>query len=160
MVFRKSVPGTYGKNVSDYLLARGLKLTGVDASSRMLAIARQQFPDTEFIQSDMRQLCMERKFDAIIAWHSFFHLPYEDQPAMFDIFKAHLNPNGLLLFTSGKTRGEAWGINGGQHLFHASLDTEEYQLLLKKHNFQILTYKEDDEECGNATIWLAQLEAH
>jgi len=148
-----------GMPIANYLISQGLHLTGIDASSRMLAIARQQLPNTEFIHADMRQLNMGRKFDAIIAWHSFFHLPDEDQPAMFDIFKTHLKPNGLLLFTSGQTRGEAWGINGGQQLFHASLDTQEYKRLLKAHHFKILTYQVDDEGCGNATVWLVQLES-
>ena len=146
-----------GMPIANYLLSQGLYVTGVDASNKMLTIARQQLPNTEFIQCDMRQLTMTKKFDAIIAWHSFFHLPYEDQPGMFEVFKRNLNPNGLLLFTSGQTREEAWGTNGGQQLFHASLDTQEYQCLLKKHNFEVLTHKADDETCGNATVWLARL---
>lgn len=138
-----------------YLLNQGINTTGVDASYRMLEIAKKNLPTAQFIQADMRQLSLNRKFDAIIAWHSFFHLPLEDQPSMFSVFKAHLNNNGLLLFTSGKTHGEAWGINGGENLFHASLDNSEYKELLEKHHFRLLSYKEDDPEIGNVT-WLAQ----
>lgn len=86
----------------------------------------------------------------------YLHLPSEDQPAMFSIFKDHLNDNGVLLFTSGKTYGEAWGVNGGENLFHASLDTHQYQSLLEAHGFRVLEHKEDDPECGEATVWMAQ----
>ncbi|WP_316839354.1 class I SAM-dependent methyltransferase [Pedobacter gandavensis] len=146
-----------GMPMMSYLLERGMTTTGVEGSSRMLDIAKKNLPQAEYIQSDMRQLSMDRKFDAIISWNSFFHLPIEDQPGMFRIFKDHLNPNGILLFTSGKVKGEAWGMNGGENLFHASLDKTTYMALLEKYHFQVLAYHEDNPECGYATIWLAQL---
>lgn len=136
-------------------MGRGLRVTGVDASSEILKIAKANFPSTEFILQDMRKLALNNKFDAIIAWHSFFHLPASDQPAMFKIFAEHLNPNGILLFTSGPEHGEAWGMNGGENLFHASLDPTEYKDLLKEHNFKILKHVVDDSDC-NGTIWMAQ----
>jgi cyclopropane fatty-acyl-phospholipid synthase-like methyltransferase len=143
-----------GMPMMNYLLSQGMHVTGVDASYRMLDIARNNLPSADFVQADMRQVSLNRKFDAIIAWHSFFHLPSEDQPSMFNIFKSHLNTGGVLLFTSGKEHGEVWGMNGGTNLFHASLDTSQYQSLLKAHNFRILEYKHDDQE---ATVWMAQL---
>lgn len=146
-----------GMPIMGYLLDQGMQVTGVDASVRMLEIARQNLPETAFIEADMRTLSLNRKFDAIIAWHSFFHLPSEDQPFMFHIFKKHLNNNGILLFTSGSEDGEVWGENGGENLFHASLDKDNYQSLLEAHQFRVLSYKEDDPECGNATVWMAQL---
>lgn len=140
-----------------YLLEKGMHVTGVDASYRMLEIAKSNFPFVDFIQAGMRELSLIKKFDAIIAWHSFFHLPSEGQASMFKIFREHLNANGILLFTSGKEHGEAWGINGGENLFHASLDTDHYQSLLEIDHFRILLYKEDDPQCGNATVWMVQL---
>ncbi|MDB5157546.1 MAG: SAM-dependent methyltransferase [Mucilaginibacter sp.] len=145
-----------GIPILQYLTDKNLNVTGVDASSEMLAIAKTNFPATEFILQDMRKLSLNRKFDAIIAWHSFFHLSADDQPAMFALFEQHLNVNGLLLFTSGTEHGEAWGINGGENLFHASLDTAEYETLLKKYHFKVLTHKINDPDCDGATVWIAQ----
>ncbi len=145
-----------GNPILKYLISKKLNVIGVDASSEMLKIAKTDFPLVEFILQDMRLLNLNRKFDAIIAWHSFFHLPSYDQPAMFQHFEQHLNPNGILLFTSGTEQGETWGINGGENLFHASLDTKEYENLLKKHNFKILKHKINDPECGFATVWMAK----
>jgi cyclopropane fatty-acyl-phospholipid synthase-like methyltransferase len=145
-----------GIPVMGYLLSQGMQVTGVDGSYRMLDIAKNNFPSADFVQADMRELSLTRQYDAIIAWDSFFHLPAEDQPSMFPVFRNHLNPGGVLLFTSGTEHGEAWGMNGGENLFHGSLDTAEYRSLLETHGFRILEYKENDPECGNATVWMVQ----
>lgn len=146
-----------GIPVMSYLLNQGMQVMGVDASYRMLEIAKRNLPSTDFVQADMRQLSLHRTFDAIIAWHSFFHLPPEDQPPMFQIFKDHLSNNGVLLFTSGTVYGDTWATNEGTNLFHGSLDTDQYRSLLEAHGFRILQYREDDPACGNANVWMAQL---
>ncbi|MFC3562063.1 class I SAM-dependent methyltransferase [Pedobacter jamesrossensis] len=145
-----------GKPILEYLLTKNLNVVGVDASTEILNIAKNNFPETEFVLEDMRKLSLDRKFSAIIAWNSFFHLPANDQPKMFEIFEAHLRPKGILLFTSGTERGEAWGINGGENLFHASLDTAEYIELLKLHHFEVLNYVQDDPDYTGATVWMAE----
>ncbi len=145
-----------GVPILKYLLSKGLNVTGVDASSEILKIAKANFPATEFILQDMRQLALNTQFDAIIAWHSFFHLPASDQPTMFKIFAKHLNPKGILLFTSGPQHGEAWGMNGGENLFHASLAPEEYKALLHKHGFKVLKHVVNDPNCGADTVWMAK----
>lgn len=146
-----------GVPILKYLLGKRFEVVGVDGSDNMLTIAKRSFPETEFILKDMRKLNLERKFDAIIAWHSLWHLPAVDQPLMFSLFKRHLKLNGILLFTSGTEHMEGWGMNGGESLFHASLDLEEYKKLLIRNNFQILTHQINDPSCGGATIWMAQL---
>lgn len=145
-----------GKPMMGYLLNLGLEVVGVDASSEMLALAKRNFPLAEFVLEDMRKLALNRRFDAIIAWHSFFHLPADDQPVMFELFKNHLNAEGILLFTSGTEHGEAWGMNGGENLFHASLSTDAYRQLLEKYNFKVLKHVVNDPDCGSATVWMAQ----
>ncbi len=145
-----------GRPILQYLLQHRLQVTGVDASHHMLQLAKASFPNTCFIQQDMRLLQLPQRFNAIIAWHSFFHLPAADQPAMFPVFRQHLHPGGLLIFTSGTEHGEAWSIVGGENLFHASLDTATYKQLLAQNGFEVLLYAESDPECGHATVWVAK----
>ena len=145
-----------GKPIMQHLLQSGFDVTGVDASIKMLELAKLNFPQEKFVLQDMRSLALGKKFQAIIAWHSFFHLQIDDQEKMFKVFADHLLPQGILLFTSGTKRGEAWGLNGGENLFHASLDTAEYSELLTKHHFEILSHTIDDPNCGNANVWLVQ----
>ena len=80
----------------------------------------------------MRSLALAKRFDAIVAWDSFFHLCADDQRAMFPVFAKHIAPRGLLLFTSGPSAGIAVGEIYGHELFHASLDAEEYERLRRK----------------------------
>ncbi|MDM1049997.1 class I SAM-dependent DNA methyltransferase [Sphingobacterium hotanense] len=146
-----------GEPIYGYFKEKGYSLCGVDASSAMLAIARRNFPDGDFIHQDMRDLDLDEKFDAIIAWHSFFHLAQHEQRDMFSLFKKHLKTKGILLFTSGPDEGEAWGMNNGQNLYHASLCKQEYNSLLKEQGFSVIQHVVADPNCGGATIWLCQL---
>lgn len=145
-----------GIPIGKYFKDNNFDVTGVDSSSEMLKLARKYDPNGRFIRSDMREISLNEKFDAIIAWHSFFHLSQNEQRKMFIIFAKHLNDNGILVFTSGEEDGEVWGDNGGQMLYHASLSQGEYKSLLKRHGFYLLEYKIMDPECGDASIWLAE----
>ncbi len=117
----------------------------------MIAIASTRFPAARLLVGDMRALPLQRSFDAIVAWHSLFHLPPDDQRAMFQTFARHLDPGGLLMFTSGSEAGEVWSENGGEALYHASLAEADYRSLLEAHGFQVLRHAADDPDCGGAT---------
>ena len=73
-------------------LERGFRITGVDSSPNLVAIAKGRLPEAEWIVADMRRLDLNRQFDAVLAWHSFFHLTQEDQREMFPVFAAHTAP--------------------------------------------------------------------
>ncbi len=44
----------------------------------------------------------------------------------------------------------------GDPLYHASLAPGEYRELLDTIGFSVVSYVEDDPECGGHTVWLAQ----
>ena len=81
-----------GEPVAARLIARGLAITGVDSSPNLIARARHRFPQAEWHVADMRNLALGRRFDALLAWHSFYHLAADDQRAMFPVFAAHAAP--------------------------------------------------------------------
>lgn len=145
-----------GEPIAKYFADKGYRLTGIDGSHKMIAMAKARVPNATFLVGDMRECALQEKFDCIIAWHSFFHLSQEDQRAMFAIFEKHMNPGGILMFTSGPEAGEVWGDNGGENLYHASLSTSEYNELLKTHHFEALKHVVEDKDCGDATIWVAR----
>jgi len=146
-----------GEPLGQYFIDAGFQVTGVDGSKKMLEIAKERCPTIKFILSDMRVLDLKERFDGIVAWHSFFHLPPDNQKAMFHIFVSHLKPGGVLLFTSGPEEGEVWSDNGGENLYHASLSPEQYKNLLTQHGFKLIDHKACDPECQGATVWLAKL---
>lgn len=61
-----------------------------------------------------------------------------------------------LVFTSGEQKGEVLSDNGGEILYHASLDPDEHKILLEKHGFKVIDYKISDPDCEGASVWLAQ----
>ena len=147
-----------GEPIARYLIDRGVRITGIDASQAMIDQCRTRFPDSEWLVMDMRELGLGRRFDGIIAWDSFFHLGKDDQRDMFARFAAHANAGAPLMFTSGSEEGVAIGSYHGEPLFHASLDPNEYERHLAANGFIVESYVADDAACGHHTVWLAVYE--
>jgi SAM-dependent methyltransferase len=143
--------------IARYLFERGCAVTGVDASPALIGLCRERFPTQEWLVGDMRTLSLDRCFDGLLAWDSFFHLHPDDQRRMFPIFRAHAAPKAALLFTSGPSHGEAIGIFQGEPLYHGSLDGAEYRALLDRHDFAVVAHIVEDPTCGRHTVWLARL---
>lgn len=142
--------------IAKFFIDAGCAVTGIDAAEAMIALCQARYPGQTWKQGDMRSLNLDSRFDAVIAWDSFFHLTAEDQRAMFPVFAQHCSPGALLLFTSGPAAGIAMGEIHGHALYHASLDSSEYEQLLASHGFSVLLHRVEDPECGKHTVWLAQ----
>jgi SAM-dependent methyltransferase len=142
--------------IARFFIDAGCQVTGVDAATAMLELCRARYPGQEWIAADMRGLDLGRRFDAVIAWDSFFHLEPEYQRAMFEVFARHAAPGAPLLFTSGPHAGVAMGEIYGHALYHASLDPAEYRTLLEAAGFHVLLHRAEDPDCGGHTIWLAR----
>lgn len=145
-----------GEPIAQFLINEGYDVTGIDASRKMINLCKQRFPKNKWILADMRTLDLNEKFHAVIAWHSFFHLPHDDQRMTLKLLASYVDLNGLLIFTSGPEYDEVWSNNGGHDLYHASLSTEEYEQILIDNNFKVLAHKIRDPDCGDATVWVAQ----
>lgn len=144
-----------GEPIARYCLEAGFWVVGIDASPSLIAMARARFPQAEWIVADMRDLQLDRSFDGLLAWDSFFHLSQTDQRAMFPRFAAHARDGAPLLFTSGTSAGEVVGSYCGEPLYHASLDPAEYEHLLSSNGFSVRRYVPNDPACGEHTVWLA-----
>ena len=145
-----------GKPIADYLIQQGHTLIGVDSSEVMIAMAQKNFPKQTWVQADMRTVELDQKFNAILAWDSFFHLTPDDQRQMFAQFAQFSVTNTALMFTSGPMAGEAMGDMFGDALYHASLSQDEYRVLLKQYGFNVVKMVANDVECTGHTVWLAQ----
>lgn len=145
-----------GEPIARYVIGRGHAVTGVDSSSAMISLCRSRFPGQDWLVADMRKLALDRRFDGLLAWDSFFHLTHEAQRLMFPIFRAHAAEGAALLFTSGPRFGEAMGEYRGHPLYHASLDPAEYRALLAANGFEVVAHAAEDPECGGHTLWLAR----
>lgn len=148
-----------GEPIARYFIESGCKITGIDGAESMIAKASRRFPDHYWHVQDMREFTSEQKFDVILAWDSFFHLPRHDQRAMFTLFEKVSAPNAFLLFSCGHHEAQSWSPMFGKEevaMYHASLSTREYRQLLTTHGFIVLKHKTSDPKCGGRTYWLAR----
>jgi SAM-dependent methyltransferase len=146
-----------GEPIGRYFVEHGCRLTGIDSSPPLIELCQRSFPSEDWRIADMRALSIERMFNGILAWDSFFHLCPEDQRRMFPIFRKHAASRAALMFTSGTSHGIAMGSLRGEPLYHASLDPDEYRALLDAEGFDVVAHVTEDPTCGGRTIWLAQL---
>jgi trans-aconitate methyltransferase len=137
-----------GEPVARHLIGRGFRVTGVDSSASLIALCRTRMPEQDWHVADMRRLAFGRRFDGLIAWHSFFHLHFDDQRAMFPRFAAHLAPGVPLLFSAGPQHGEP--------LYHASLAPEEYRRLLDENGFDLILFRPGEPIASGPSVWLAR----
>lgn len=145
-----------GEPIARHLIAKGRRLTGVDASPDLIELCRGRHPDHDWRVGDMRRLDLGRTYDGVIAWHSLIHIAPDAQPQVFSVFARHLRPGGVLMFTSGSARGETVGRWRDKPLYHGSLSTAEYRAALPSFGFELLRHVEADPACGGATVWLVR----
>ncbi len=145
-----------GEPMAAHLIGAGFAVTGVDSAPTLLGLCRARFPGQAWHLADMRGLDLDRRFDGILAWDSFFHLDHGHQRAMFAVFARHAAPGAALMFTSGPSEGVALGCFEGEVLHHASLSPAEYRDLLAAHGFAVVERRAEDQDCGGHTIWLAR----
>ncbi|HKI21094.1 MAG TPA: class I SAM-dependent methyltransferase [Isosphaeraceae bacterium] len=146
-----------GEPIARYFIEKGCDVTGIDSSLCLIDMCKDRFPDRDWIATDMRTLSLDRRFDGILAWDSFFHPCPEDQRRMFPIFRRHAGPNAALMFTSGPSHREAIGAYQGEPLYHGSLGEAEYRSLLDQNGFDVVSHVVEDPTCGQHTVWLAKL---
>jgi SAM-dependent methyltransferase len=96
--------GSGGGNNASHLKAH-FKMTLVDLSPDMLEISRRLNPECEHIQGDMRNIRLERQFDAIFIHDAISYLTTEQDLAMaIETAFAHCRPGGVALFVPDYTR--------------------------------------------------------
>lgn len=85
-------------NVSAALVAAGAKVTGLDFSQAMLAMARDAVPEAEFVEGNAMALPFEAgAFDAVTIGFGIPHVP--DPVCVFAEIRRVLRPGGLLAFS-------------------------------------------------------------
>lgn len=145
-----------GEPIAAYLMAQGLRVTGVDFSGPMLALCRARFPQARWIEADMRTLDLGETFDGILAWHSFFHLRPGEQEETLRRFSAHLAPGGVLLATVGSRASEVVGRVGDDPVYHSSLSAEGYQRVLEASGMELTRFVPEDPACDRVSVLMAR----
>jgi cyclopropane fatty-acyl-phospholipid synthase-like methyltransferase len=145
-----------GDPIAFYLMDSGFSVTGIDASTKMIALAQQCRPDGDWRLEDMRNLDVKGPYDGIIGWNSFFHLTRAEQRALLPRLAAMLTFGGKLMLTVGPRDGEEIGQVGDEAIYHASLAPEEYKSTLAAERVDIREFVVEDPDCDFQTVLLAQ----
>src|SRR3954453_6417069 len=84
-------PGT----VTAYLAERGLDVSGVDLSPRMIENARRLHPQCRFSVASATDLDLgEASLGGVLGWWSLFNLPRDVLPQVLALFARALKPGG------------------------------------------------------------------
>lgn len=79
---------------------KGYDITGVDASDRMLDIARKNNPGVKYRKGDMKTFDLGRRFDAVIAVDCLaYNLNLKDLERTLSNLSSHLKRGGVMIFT-------------------------------------------------------------
>ncbi|WP_395944358.1 methyltransferase domain-containing protein [Brevundimonas sp.] len=130
------------------LLRRGFGVTGLDASPGLIDHARTTLPQGDWRLGDMRKTLPAGRFDAVLAWHSLFHLTPEAQARLLPELAGRVADGGRLMFTAGPAHGETLGEWRDEPLYHGSLDTDVYRRLLTEAGLSV--------EAAENGVWLAR----
>ena len=149
-----------GEPFPRFFIDRGWTVTGVDFSKRMLELASKYIPEMKTICADMREVEFGlSQFEAITATYSLFHIPCNDQTALFKKFYRWLCPKGKALFTyatkeyTGSEEFDGYKEFMGQELYYSHKSPGKLYADLEKIGFDIES--RDYRDIGNETfLWV------
>ncbi len=116
-----STSAAAGRPIAPSWRGRRCAVTGVDGARAMVELFRQQRARGRGDPGRHAGAGPRPRFDAILAWDSFFHLSPGDQRAMIAVFAAHAAPARHPDVHLGPGGGRAHGRRRGQTVYHASL---------------------------------------
>jgi ubiquinone/menaquinone biosynthesis C-methylase UbiE len=95
-----------GAGIYDHTFKKQFNVTGVDVSKGMLTIARDINPELTYLHGDMRDVHLDKLFDAVVIPDSIgYMVSLKDLKKAIDTTDRHLNPGGILLIVA-QLRGE------------------------------------------------------
>ena len=143
-----------GRPVSQWLLAHGFDVYGIDSSQKMIDLYQRDFPEAQFECARIEESSFfDTHFNAVISWGVFFHLPAQNQEAGIRKVGKALLPGGKFLFTSGKEKGVSHSSMDGVMFTYTSLGAETYRSLLQAHGLELL---EEYSDAWDNYIYVAQ----
>ena len=139
-----------GLPVARFLVDHGCQVTGIDIASGMIALARQQVPEAEFMEGDMTQLGFpDETFDGIVSTYAIIHVPRKKHPQVFQNFFRVLKPKGILFLSTGSAEWEGTEDYLGTTMFWSHYAPEISLAYTQAAGFTILS--DEIVPCGGET---------
>jgi drug/metabolite transporter (DMT)-like permease/ubiquinone/menaquinone biosynthesis C-methylase UbiE len=133
--------------------------TGIDFSHSQINLAKQKYPKSDFICSDMIKLEYPKNiFDVITGIYCLFLLPFKEQEQMIGKMYKWLKPNGYMyiaVWNKPHNESKEVPLFDGDHNYNFSANN--YKKIIKKYGFKILSiskeYKEEV-EISQPALWI------
>lgn len=90
-----------GIPIARWLTEQGADLYGIDRSSRLLAMARENVPQAVFDLGDVETFTIDEKFDGAVLWDVIFHIERQKHRPILERIHRRLRPRGSLIVSSG-----------------------------------------------------------
>jgi len=127
-----------GRPLAEHLVSQGFKVTGVDQSAAMLALARERLPEQEWHLASLETFVPEGLYAAVVAWDSLFHIERQHHCAIFRRVRAALARGGRFALTVGGSAHPAFtDTMFDQTFFYDSHDPQTAEALLRDEGFVI-----------------------
>lgn len=143
---------------SKYLSEKDFNVTGIDLADKLLEIAKENSPKTNFIKMDIRSLDFQpNSFDGIWAAGTLVHIPKTEINNLLEGIYKILKTNSIFYLSLKEGIGEEMKTNQGENnlngatRFFAYYTEEEIKKLLTLNGFESIEITKDKKR-GNT--WL------
>jgi len=131
----------------------GLKVTGIDIADNFVKIAREQVPQANFMQMDVRNLLFKNNsFDGLWACASLLHLPKDEVESVINELNRVLKKGGLFFVSVKEGEGEVFVHKkkyGKHKKFFALYSKKEITALLEECGFDVIKAEIDVSNNGH-----------
>lgn len=90
-----------GRPVAEFLLRKGIAVTGIDQAENLLALAKQRFPAGRWLEAEMETFEADETYDGAVIWDSLFHLPRDQHEPILRRVLGSLRQGSRLILTVG-----------------------------------------------------------
>jgi 2-polyprenyl-3-methyl-5-hydroxy-6-metoxy-1,4-benzoquinol methylase len=128
-----------GKPVSQFLVERGFKVTGVDISQRMVDLAKENVPGGSFHRKNILSLDFsDNSFDGIICVYTLWHIPRANHSSIIENFHRMLKDNGILVLNTGVHESEGISQFFGEPMLWSTNNPEKTLSFVKESGFDVV----------------------
>lgn len=119
------------------------KVYGVDISSAMLEVAKENCHKAQFIQKDMTEEGLNKTFDLVTAFRFFVNAEEALKKSALEVIFSHLNPGGILVANIHQNKSSPLGFIMGainkikRKPVYSVMSYQEFCTLLKEYHFEI-----------------------
>ena len=128
-----------GTPVSQFLVEKGFKVTGVDISKKLIDLAKVNVPEASFYQKNILTLDFPNdSFDGIICVYTLWHIPRTDHSSIIENFHRMLKDNGILVINTGIFESDGMSMFFGERMLWSNNSPEKTLAFVKGTGLEII----------------------